>query len=122
MKKKLLSVLATTVLCIVTATSSFGASGVIRNGSVLVPFRGVFENLGFKVYWNSDTEKAQIFNENYSISIQKNADTFVVNGKTISPDTPQTIIDGTMYLPLRALGDAVSAQTSWNEENKSAVI
>lgn len=27
-----------------------------------------------------------------------------------------------MYLPLRALGDAVSAQTSWNEENKSAVI
>lgn len=122
MKKKLLSVLATTVLCIVTATSSFGASGVIRNGSVLVPLRGVFENLGFKVYWNSDTETAQIFNENYSISIQKNADTFVVNGKTISPDTPQTIIDGTMYLPLRALGDAVSAQTSWNEENKSAVI
>lgn len=78
MKKKLLSVLATTVLCIVTATSSFGASGVIRNGSVLVPLRGVFENLGFKVYWNSDTETAQIFNENYSISIQKNADTFVV--------------------------------------------
>lgn len=38
------------------------------------------------------------------------------------PDTPQTIIDGTMYLPLRALGDAVSGQTSWNEENKSAVI
>ena len=42
MKKKLLSVLATTVLCVVTATSSFGASGVIRNGSVLVPLRGVF--------------------------------------------------------------------------------
>ena len=34
MKKKLLSVLATTVLCVVTATSSFGASGVIRNGSI----------------------------------------------------------------------------------------
>ena len=122
MKKKLLCAFVAAFLCFTTATSGFAASGVIRNGSVLVPLRGVFENLGFKVYWNVDTETAQIFNEDYSISLQKNADTFVVNGKTVSPDTPQTIIDGTMYLPLRALGDAVSAQTSWNEENKSAVI
>lgn len=122
MKRKIMTVLTVATLFITNVLNCFGASGVVRDGRVLVPLRGVFENLGFKVYWNSDTETAQIFNENYSISIQKNADNFVVNGKTVEPDTPQTIIDGTMYLPLRAVGDAVSAQTQWNEDTKSALI
>ena len=102
--------------------SAFGAEGVIKDGRTLVPVRGVFESLGFTVNWDSATNKASISDGVHEVSVIKGLNYFKADGKEIYPDVPQQIINGSFYLPLRAIGDAVGANTSWDNENKMAHI
>ena len=103
-------------------TSQLIESGLIINGRTFVPVRGVFESLGFNVEWNASENKATISNGNHAISLIKGMKWFKADGKEIFPDVPQQIYDGKFYLPLRAIGDAIGASTSWDGDNKIAHI
>jgi len=39
-----------------------------------------------------------------------------INGDEWKTDSPVVVINGRTYLPLRALGDALSVEVDWNEE------
>jgi len=39
-----------------------------------------------------------------------------INGEEWKTDSPILVIDGRTYLPLKALGDALSVDVSWNEK------
>ena len=54
MKKWLLSISAV-ALSLSMSLSTFGATGTIVNGKTMVPVRGVFEQLGFQVYWEGSS-------------------------------------------------------------------
>lgn len=88
----------------------------------MVPVRGVFEQLGFNVSWNSSTETATIYNGQITIEIPKGKTYFYVNGQSLKPDVPQQVIGGGLYIPLRAVADSIGASTSWNSENKMVHI
>ncbi|UUZ79628.1 copper amine oxidase N-terminal domain-containing protein [Paenibacillus sp. P26] len=44
----------------------------------------------------------------------------VVNGKNIS--TPIEVMDGTSYVPLRAVSEALGAQVTWDEHTQTVEI
>ena len=54
MKKWLLSISAV-ALSLSMSLSTFGATGTIVNRKTMVPVRGVFEQLGFQIYWDSSS-------------------------------------------------------------------
>ncbi len=103
-------------------SSTANAEGVIKDGRTLVPVRGVFESLGFSVNWDSATNKASISDSKHEVAIYKNASYFYADSKEYHPDVPAQIIDGSMYLPLRSIGEAVGADISWDAETKTAKI
>ena len=121
MKKWLLSI-AAVVLSLSMSLSTFGATGTIVNGKTMVPVRGVFEQLGFQVYWEGSTGTAYIVDDDISIEITKGESIFYVNGSTVYPDVPQQVIGGSLYIPLRAIADSIGADISWNAEDKMAHI
>lgn len=121
MKKWLLSI-ASVALSLSMGISTFGATGTIVNGKTMVPVRGVFEQLGFQVYWDGSTGTAYIVDDDTSIEITKGKSIFYVNGYTVYPDVPQQLIGGSLYIPLRAIADSIGADISWNAENKMAHI
>jgi hypothetical protein len=47
---------------------------------------------------------------------------FTVDGKEITPEVPQQIIDSRFMLPLRAVSEAIGANVEWDSETKTAVI
>ncbi len=120
--KKAISVVLASVITFTAAFSTFAAEGKIINGKTMVPVRGVFEELGFNVEWNNETETAVISDGTYTVEVPKGKNYFMVNGVSVKPDVPQQVINGSLYLPLRAIGDAVGAATSWDSENKMAHI
>ena len=120
--KKRFGIILSTFILTVMSLNTFGAEGVIKDGRTLVPVRGVFESLGFTVNWDSSTNKASISDGTHEVSVIKGLSYFKADGKEIYPDVPQQIINGSLYLPLRAIGDAVGANTSWDSENKMAHI
>jgi hypothetical protein len=98
--------------------------GVIVDGRTMVPVRGVFEYMGYSVDWNSDTKTATLTNskKNITIVLTSGNTFFTVNGEEVTPDVPQQIINDRFMLPLRAVGEAVNAKVSWNEDTKTATL
>jgi hypothetical protein len=120
--KKFISLFSALCVGMAFSMNVLGATGTIVNGKTMVPVRGVFEQLGFDVTWNSSTETATIYNSQTSIEIPKGKTYFYVNGTSFKPDVPQQVINGSLYIPLRAIADSINADTSWNSEQKMAHI
>lgn len=88
----------------------FGATGLIINNKTYVPVRGVFEELGFSVSYDNETATAIISDSKFTIKIPKDKNYFLVNEDSIKPDTPQKIVNSSLLLPLRAIGDSIEPQ------------
>ena len=46
----------------------------------------------------------------------------MVNGEEFVSDPPVLVIEGSTYLPLRAMGDALGVPVEWNAELKQAEV
>ncbi len=99
-----------------------GTQPQLVNGSVLVPARGVFENMGFQAQWDDSTKTSTLRKEGMTIVSQLGASYFTVNGSQKSLDVPVQIIDGTLMLPLRAISEATGAQVNWDANAFTASI
>lgn len=120
--KKIWTSLISLFIILILSFNTLAAEGVIKDGRTFVPVRGVFETLGFNVSWDPSTNKATISDGRHDVSVIKDMKYFRADGKEIYPDVPQQVINNSLYLPLRAIGDAIGADISWNSETKTAHI
>ncbi|MBQ7265907.1 MAG: haloacid dehalogenase-like hydrolase [Firmicutes bacterium] len=118
--KKLLAL--TLAFSSIFSASAFASEGFIKDNRTLVPVRGVFEELGFNVAWDSENATATIEDASHTVVIQKDENYFTVDGNRVEPDVPQSIVNDKFYLPLRAVGESIGAELSWDSENKVATI
>lgn len=95
---------------------------IIVEGRTLVPVRGVFEKLGYTVEWDNESKTATLNNNNMKIIIKNDETSFTANGKQVSPDVAQQIIDSKFYLPLRAVSEAIGADVEWDNNTKTVII
>lgn len=106
---------------------SFENSPLSVNGRILVPFRAIFEQLGFEVSWDNAIRKASGNNGNQIVSFIiddpcmeiEYADSTKIS-KTI--DVPAKAENGRTYIPLRALSESIGADVVWDNENYTVNI
>ena len=124
MRKVLVFMTVSIVFLSMLLISAFGddTRGLIVEGRTLVPVRGVFEELGFDVIWDAQTQTAFLGDDEYTVRISKGESSFTTNDKTIVPEVPQQVISERFYLPLRAVADSIGAKTTWDGESKVALI
>lgn len=95
---------------------------IIKDSRTLVGVRGVFEQLDFDIQWDGDSSTAVLENDEFTIVLKNGDDYFTVNGEKFVPDVPQQIINSRFYLPLRAIGEAIGADVSWDKDSETAII
>lgn len=85
------------------------------SASTLLPVRVVSEKLESDVKWDKTTQTAIITNDDNSIRIevQIGAKKMKVNDKIVDISVAAKIVDGNVYLPLRALCDALGKQVTY---------
>ena len=95
---------------------AFPKQGPIQapDGSILVPLREVFEQLGAAVQFLPKTRIITASRGDTNISIQLGESVGYVNGKPKSLPTPAQNIAGTTMLPLRFLSEAFGAKVKWD--------
>ncbi|GAA0136117.1 hypothetical protein YSY43_29580 [Paenibacillus sp. YSY-4.3] len=100
----------------------FQVPPIQQNGSVLVPFRAIFEALGLMVDWDSKTQTITGSKSGTFIKLKVGSTTAKINGKqkelTVAPFT----IKGSTYVPLRFIGEAVDAKVNWLAEIQAVTI
>lgn len=91
------------------------AAPVIQNSRTLVPIRFITESLGGAVAWNGESKEVTLLLDGKEIKMTL--------GKTLEKyGVAPVIMDSRTYVPVRFVADALGAQTSWNEAEKTVTL
>ncbi len=92
------------------------------NGRVLVPLRGVFEQMGANVSWDPYSQTVSARKEGTRVRLRIGDHTAMVNGSPVTIDVPPMIIDGSTMVPIRFVSEALGAQVGWYEAQQLVTI
>ncbi|HEY3328836.1 MAG TPA: stalk domain-containing protein [Capsulimonadaceae bacterium] len=92
------------------------------NGSVLVPLRGVFEQLGASVQYNGMTRTIEAVRGSTDVILRLGQDTAYINNAA-QPLTQAPIVSGSSTMvPLRFVAQAFGATVNWVAASRTVVI
>ena len=91
-----------------------------KDGHILVAFRELFDILGAKVKWNDIKRDIEAKKGNYNIIIDVDSDKMKFNDKYYDIDVE--ILDGTTYVGLRTICEALGMKVNWEEAKNNISI
>ena len=98
----------------VQTSATLVASPLNLSGSTLVPVRGIYENLGAQVLWKETSRTVEIHQDGQNLVLSPDRRTVFVNGKAVDLPEPARIIQGRLYLPLRAISEQLGLTVEWD--------
>jgi hypothetical protein len=101
----------------------FEGQGPEMNGDrVLVPLRGVLEQMGAHVDWNPATQTVSARRAGTNVMLHIGETTASVNGEPVTLDVPAQIVGGSTMVPLRFVGEALGENVHWNAATSTVTI
>lgn len=85
----------------------------MQNGHVLVPLRGVFEQMNAYVQWIPASQTVEAQRGNTTVELQIGNNTAHINQKAVTMDVAPEVISGTTLVPLRFISEALGASVNW---------
>lgn len=95
---------------------------LLQNGSVLVPLRGVLENLGAKVSYDPATALIDIVQNRKRYSLKVGETTVAVENSVVELASAPRNIAGRTFVPLRALAELFGYEVSWLANVRTVAI
>lgn len=99
-------------------------SPTIVNGRVYVPIRVISEALGHEVLWDGATQSVLIDSKGLNTTLDNEISIYVKKEKLVLNNVvgQPFITNGTTYIPLKVVSDALGAQITWNNEHKKVTV
>jgi hypothetical protein len=92
------------------------------NGRVLVPLRGVFEEMGANVLWNQQTHMVTATRAGTEVELKIGSRAATINGAPINLDVPAMVLNGSTMVPIRFVSEALGAQVGWLAADRLVTI
>lgn len=95
---------------------------IIEEGYTLVQFRPSFEALGFQIQW--DEEHAIVTGKapNTKLELQLDSKTAYVNGEARELEIAPRMVNGSVYVPIRFLGESTGGDVAWDPKTNHVDI
>jgi hypothetical protein len=90
--------------------------------AVMVPLRGVFQQMGATVAYDQPTHTIKAQAGATSISLPIGSSTATVNGQTETLTQPAVVVGGATLVPLRFVAESMGAYVEWNAAARSVKI
>lgn len=103
-------------------TLTFDVNPLSVEGRTLVPLRGIFEELGMQVNFDSATKTITGTGKESTIILVQDSKTATVNGRDVTLDVAATAINGRIMVPLRFISESTGADVSWDGNTKTVAI
>lgn len=101
---------------------TFDQPAIVKNGSTLVPLRGVFEALKADVKWDQSSQTVTANKGDTTIKLTVGQSTAIVNSKTVTLAAKAEVINGSTMVPLRFVSEALGADVKWDNATSTAII
>src|SRR2546423_7318430 len=92
----------------------YGTQPRVVDGRVLVPLRGVLEQMGATVDWMASTQTVVATRGRTEIDLPIGSRTATVGGREVTLDVPAMTIAGSTMVPLRFVSEALGADVAWS--------
>ena len=99
------------------------AGGQLQESTTFVPLRALLEHLGgWLIHWNQESATVTAISEGLTIRAAAGERRIFVNGTEYATDEANYISDGSFYLPLRVLCNALGAAVEWENHSRTAKV
>ncbi|MFA5504907.1 MAG: stalk domain-containing protein [Vulcanimicrobiota bacterium] len=100
----------------------FDQPPVMQEGRVLVPLRGIFENLGADVLYTPATKQIKATGSGNTVELTLGERQAFINGRQVYLDVPAGTIAGRTMVPLRFVSEAMGAEVKWQSASRTVAI
>jgi hypothetical protein len=102
----------------------YSALPYIESGITMVPTRYIAEHLDAKLGWDQAKEQITVTDElsGTQIGLTLGSDLAIVNGTSVKLDAKVQSRDGTSYVPLKFIADALGAKVHWEPSNSTITL
>ncbi|AKL96347.1 copper amine oxidase [Clostridium aceticum] len=95
---------------------------IIENGLTMIPFRTIFEELGYSIQWFEETSTMMATNKYNTIQLKLNDKRAIVNGKEKLMDAAPKFKNSIMMVPLNFIAENIDVTVEWREKTQIIII
>ncbi|HUY41849.1 MAG TPA: stalk domain-containing protein [Candidatus Dormibacteraeota bacterium] len=97
-------------------------AALVRNGTILIPLRSMFEQMGATVSYDPSTQTVTASKAGASVSVTVGKPEVVINGETRPLDVPPIMWHGQVLVPVRVISEGMGAYVEWVPDRHIVVV
>jgi len=95
---------------------------IVKDGTLLVPLRSMFEQMGATVSWDAASQSVTVQKPGADVQVTVGKSEIVINGETRPLDVPPEIYHGVVVVPVRVLSESLGAYVLWVPDRRICVV
>ena len=97
-------------------------AALVRGGTLLIPLRSMFEQMGATVAYDSSTKVLRFTKPGVSLGLTVGKREMMLNSKVSTLDVAPLIQNGYVYVPLRVISETLGAYVLYDPEQSLVVV
>lgn len=97
-------------------------AALVRGGTLLIPLRSMFEQMGATVSWDAGSKTATVSKPGQEVKVTLGKSEVVINGESRPLDVPPMVYKGVVVVPVRVISEAMGAYVQWVQNPQVVVV
>ncbi len=97
-------------------------AALVRGGTILVPLRSLFEQLGATVAYDASARSVEVSKAGSDLKLTVGEPSVTINGETRPLDVAPEEVRGVVFVPLRVIAEAMGAYVVWVPDKQVVVV
>ncbi len=97
-------------------------AALVRGGTILVPLRSMFEQMGATVSYDPASRTADVSKPGSDVKVTVGRPEVIINGESRPLDVPPMIYKGSVVVPVRVISEGMGAYVQWVPDRRVVVV
>jgi Copper amine oxidase N-terminal domain len=97
-------------------------AALVKNGTILIPLRSMFEQMGATVSYDAGTKTATVSKAGAEVKVTVGKPEVIINGESRPLDVPPIIYQGAVLVPIRVISEGMGAYVQWVPDRRLVVV
>jgi hypothetical protein len=97
-------------------------AALVKNGTILVPLRSLFEQTGATVTYDPATRSVDVAKPGADVKVTLGQHRVVIDGEERPLDVPPEMYRGTLVVPLRVISEGMGAYVQWLPDRRLVIV
>ncbi len=97
-------------------------AALVRGGTILIPLRSMFEQMGATVSYDSSSKTATVSKSGAEVRVTVGKPEVIINGESRPLDVPPIVYNGVVLVPVRVISEGMGAYVQWVPDRRLVVV